>query len=355
MQTKETLQKGGYGRGIINQRTQLDNIQLEQGFPIGKSQDLRSNENKKPTSPVGRAFLIITQEIQKRDQRILALETQVKNLQNEIKSLKKMSLLKGNINYNNNNNYYLNTNYLRKKNDGRSVSSNEQQGRKSALNEMRLGIFDNNFNVTDTEDKMNNIENNENVMEDNNDLNNKIKNITNYKKNYFPSKHVNQVIRYKDERNANVKRVAIGDIKNNYNQNYSNANSAQVFRNNEQNRLLQKKPTGNYNSDSEMMNSKFGNIDGNVSDEPKDSSILTYNNSGKMDVKNYLKEVKKKVDPDMFKKFIAHIKLLTSKNNSGFKKEIVLENVRLLFGEEYKELYLKFENIIGYKSTQNNV
>ena len=68
----------------------------------------------------------------------------------------------------------------------------------------------------------------------------------------------------------------------------------------------------------------------------------------KSDVKMYLKEVKQKVEPSIFKEFIKNIKLLTSsKDKNGVDRSRVVENVRILFGEEYKELFIKFESIIG--------
>lgn len=110
----------------------------------------------------------------------------------------------------------------------------------------------------------------------------------------------------------------------------------------------------NYNSDSEKIVKR--RISGNDNlENSHDNSILTYTNgySGnkneKSDVKNYLKEVKSKVSQDLFKKFIKNIKLLTAKNNSGLDRKKIIENVRLLFGEEYKSLYNKFEAIIGFK------
>lgn len=108
----------------------------------------------------------------------------------------------------------------------------------------------------------------------------------------------------------------------------------------------------NYNSDTEkVINNKFGYD--NLS-HSNDHSVLTYNgvrsqSSSKADVKNYLKEVKSKIEPKKFKEFIRNIKLLTAKNNSSLNKNIIVESVRILFGEEHKDLFIKFESIIGVK------
>ena len=66
------------------------------------------------------------------------------------------------------------------------------------------------------------------------------------------------------------------------------------------------------------------------------------------EVKNYLKEVKDIVDPKLFKEFIKNIKLLTNKT-ANVNKKVIIENVRNLFGEQYIDLYMKFETILGVK------
>lgn len=109
----------------------------------------------------------------------------------------------------------------------------------------------------------------------------------------------------------------------------------------------------NYNSDSENVMSRGFND--NLS-HSNDRSVLTYNGgsqtSSKAEVKSYLKEVKSRVEPRKFKEFIRNIKLLTAKSNTSINKEIIVESVRKLFGEENKDLFFKFEIIIGYKNNE---
>ncbi len=86
----------------------------------------------------------------------------------------------------------------------------------------------------------------------------------------------------------------------------------------------------NYNSDNETFAKRYHGYD-NLS-HFNDNSILTYNGiqtNSKRDVKNYLKEVKSKIDPKKFKEFIRNIKLLTAKNNSALNKDIIVESVRI--------------------------
>ena len=107
----------------------------------------------------------------------------------------------------------------------------------------------------------------------------------------------------------------------------------------------------NYNSDSEKKVKVPLPLP--TTQTPSNSFMMT--NSGNKDsaqsrneVKNYLKEVKDIVDPKLFKEFIKNIKLLTNKT-ANVNKKAIIENVRNLFGEQYIDLYMKFETILGVK------
>ena len=65
--------------------------------------------------------------------------------------------------------------------------------------------------------------------------------------------------------------------------------------------------------------------------------------TSKNDVKNYLKEVKSKLEPERFKKFITQIKALTKNKNNKEKNLIILQIKNLLID---KNLINKFENIM---------
>ena len=143
----------------------------------------------------------------------------------------------------------------------------------------------------------------------------------------------------------------IGKNNRGYSSGYSNNNK----NNQRSNSFIQtfKDNAANYNSDSEKIpNKRFPGYD-NMS-HSYEHSIRTYNGGGshvssKEEVKSYLKEVKSKIEPYKFKEFIRNIKLLTAKNNSTFNKDIIVESVRKLFGETNKDLFIKFQLIIGAK------
>ena len=68
----------------------------------------------------------------------------------------------------------------------------------------------------------------------------------------------------------------------------------------------------------------------------------------KFEIKNYLKEVKSKINTVKFKEFIKNVKLLTNKTPYIDKKNVV-NRVKIIFGEEHRDLYEKFEHILGIR------
>ena len=145
----------------------------------------------------------------------------------------------------------------------------------------------------------------------------------------------------------------INMINNIYESGYNNLNvNINNMRNNNIRNIIQKRafPMNNlnYNSDSENIVKRNLGYD-NLS-HSNDNSVLTYNGihtSSKKDVKEYLKEVKAKIESKKFKEFIRNIKLLTSKNEIAQNKEDIIESMRILFGKEHLDLFLRFEKIIG--------
>ena len=103
------------------------------------------------------------------------------------------------------------------------------------------------------------------------------------------------------------------------------------------------------NNNQNMLEKKYSTKSDNLTEGVRDSSLSGNSQiHSKNEVKLYLKEVKQKVEPHIFKEFIKNIKLLTSsRETNGIDKNIIVENVQSLFGEQYKDLFIKFESIIG--------
>ena len=66
----------------------------------------------------------------------------------------------------------------------------------------------------------------------------------------------------------------------------------------------------------------------------------------KNEIKKYLREIKDKMEPNKFKKFVELIKTLIKNKNSGQKNATISEIKSILFD---KNLINKFENILKIK------
>lgn len=233
---------------IPNMNTNNRNVNLNQN----RIKNINSNENNE----IGKAFLIIQQELKKKDNRILELERKIREL-----TLKYNSL----------------------------TNNNSNQQKTTQL----FGVQNMNRN---------------NINEGVNELNKNENNIG------FINQKRNNNIRITNQR----KNIQTENI--------------------------------NYNSDSENIVKRFHGYGCDNLSHSNDNSVLTYNGvnpNSKKEVKEYLKEVKEKIDRIKFKEFIRNVKLLTSKNEIAPNREAIIDNMRNLFGKEHLDLFLRFEKIIG--------
>ena len=98
----------------------------------------------------------------------------------------------------------------------------------------------------------------------------------------------------------------------------------------------------NFNKIEYENNELYGNLNG-----PSNYSTPSRAGTGvKLEVKKFLEEVKSKVNSNMFKKFAEKIKLLLDKKGNH-NKDIIINDIKNLFGNEYYDLYEKFKKIIG--------
>ena len=236
---------------------------------------------------------------------------------------------------NNNINNHINQN--RNLNINNNTDNNNELGRAFLIIQKELKKKDN--KIYELERKLQELTKKYNSLLNN--TNNNINN--NYRiSNISPSMEEDPKNIYKNTMNKNV--YNIGFNNNNQNMNLINLNNIRSY--------SQKKPFGgsniNYNSDNENIVKRNQGYD-NLS-HSNDNSVLTYNGvhtNSKKDVKDYLKEVKEKIDARKFKEFIRNIKLLTSKSGIAPNKESIVESMRNLFGKEHIDLFLRFEKIIG--------
>ena len=98
----------------------------------------------------------------------------------------------------------------------------------------------------------------------------------------------------------------------------------------------------NFNKIEYENNELYGNLNG-----PSNYSTPSRAGTGvKLEVKKFLEEVKSKVNSNMFKKFAEKIKLLLDKKGNH-NKDIIINDIKNLFGNEYYDLYEKFKRITG--------
>ena len=255
-----------------------------------------SNNNLNQNNNINKALMIIRAEFKKKDDKIRELELKVAELEKKINSITKT----GNF-QSNNNNQALNNNYMN------SISNMNSQKK-----------FGKNFTFS------------ENYSEEINPAFNKRDSNLNKTPDMNYNNRVNPFRNTDDSNNTN---------KNNFYNQTKSANQYKIMQNND--------------NDNDYTLEKKGSKQTNYGDNARENSIITGNSSNfqghsKMEVKSYLKEVKSRVNQVIFKEFIKNIKLLTnSKDKNGVDKKSVVDKVRILFGEEYKDLYIKFESIIG--------
>ena len=247
---------------IINRNTNNNNL----------NQNRNSNYRNNESSELSHAFLIIQNELRKKNNKINELERKVRELTIKLNSLR------------NNNNF---------------------NPKNSPM-------------MTPYKEEPNNLYGNNNI-EDNININEKYNNLNNINNLGFRNQ------------GSNIINMEPNNIRN-YSQKKSSFKTSNL----------------NYNSDNENIVKRYHGYD-NLS-HSNDNSVLTYNGvhtNSKKDVKDYLKEVKAKIEPKKFKEFIRNIKLLTSKSGITPNKEDIIENMRNLFGNEHLDLFLRFEKIIG--------
>jgi len=259
-----------------------------------------------------------------------------------------------NLNNNMNNNNYLNrgiSNNINNNNLNRGMSNNRPINNPDANNtniNKAIIILKNEFKkkddkikflelkVEELERKINMITNSKsNVQQQNkNNMNNNI-NVP-FNKNFtFAEFNSGEVNPFQNKNENNKINTEMEDLNADNNNNvYSQNKSSNQFQ---------------INNNQYNLNNNNNNLASGIKENSLTGNSGSSRNHSKNEVKLYLKEVKEKVEPFIFKEFIKNIKLLTSSKEmkGGVDRKQIVENVRILFGEQYKELFIKFGAIIG--------
>lgn len=314
-----------YGRGEIRSiSTQNDYNTSKYFMKITNKDDINGLSNyrskNKENTNINEAFQIIQEEFRQKDLRILELEKKVAELKEQIEIAK--------LNQSNNNkeenDLIENSNKFEGKNYNKTPETNLPNKNLIIGNKNYVGHYKNaNVNIN----RNSNINNNA-ILRESNGIQNKNNN------NNFT---------------GNIKNV--GNNNNNYLRGYQNYNKKDDKKININSKL-------HYESDNEKVFQRkitptLGVEYNNDTLGVTGNSFLTNNEiPSKYEVKTYLKEVRSRVNPLVFKQFIENIKLLTDKNCKGINKQNLIRNVKMLFGNEYEDLFEKFETILGIKNTE---
>jgi len=252
------------------------------------NRNMTSNNNNDPNNIILKALSIIRSEFIKKDEKIKSLELKVEELEKRINAIQNS----GNQLNNNNQNMILNNNYV---NNPNQIPLKEKQH--------KIGK---NFTFSEKySEEINNME----IPGEPNIYN-------------LPNK--------KEGMNNNINRI------NNMGVNYG-TNSDNQFN------VISKNENDNK---------------ANINKKERENSVNSHTSGNifgitKIELKSYLKDVKSKLDKESFKTFISNVRLLNNSkgnNNNNIDRESVMENVRILFGEKFKNLYEQFKDIIGFNN-----
>ena len=352
-----------------------------------------SNSNYNYYEEISKAFNFITFILKQKDSQIMELKLKIKNLERQLNDINETNMMTFNnqeIVTNSSNASHIkilnNKNFNNKIQNNINLMSSDTDNNKInnvVLNSLFTPQTDikNNNNTINNNSGIINIYKNNNFVNDINknniDIDNKI-NIIHKIKN---SKNLNKINNYditnigKINNNYNIddnNRLFNDDIQNkafNINTNEHSSDKKNInkirkesYHSSQNININIRNKHGSTKEINNLKSQNFSNENENTIEHNK-LKIVTFDNfakpgsksnsfnlseeggtiTSKSDVKNYLKEVKHKLEPDKFKKFITQIKALTKNKNNEQKNTIILQIKNILMD---KNLISKFEMIM---------
>ena len=346
---------------IINLRN--NNI----GLAFNEFQFNNNSNNHNYYEEIKKAFNFITFILKQKDSQIKKLQIKIKDLENQLNDINERNIMT----FNNKDICQINS---------------EEEKNKNSLKRETYNFIPNNKRIfySINTNKMNKNNENDILMSKNTKINiiNRVKNSTN----------INKINNYRNKIDLNIKKynyisnisnTKINDISDsdylnteeNKGKNYLNLNINEHSKEKNIN-IIRKEPyhsnmNMNYNIKNKNSNeNKIKNLQTNETDtstrndkikifslsptgnpySKNSNSIVTLSDEGlsqqKTEIKNYLREVKSKIDKDKFKKFVSLIKTLIKNKNSTEKYTIIYEIKNILVD---KNLITKFESILKIK------
>ena len=302
---------------------------------------------------ISKAFNFITFILKKKDSQIKELKKKISELERQLNDINETNIMTFNnkdiceiysseenqtFSYTNNTsklkkityNYIPNKSIMNKNiiTDNNNTNINIINRVKNSTNINKINNYRNKIDINNS--KLNTSKNNNiymNIIPNNNkkiDINKNINEHSNEKKNI----NINIIRKEPYHSNANIK--------------YRNS-SGNKFRNCQTNET--DTSTGNDKIKIFSLNSM-----GRANSKNSKSTSITLSDEGSMkskeEIKNYLREIKYKIDHDKFKKFVELIKILVKNKNTRQKDQIISEIKNILVD---KNLIEKFENILKIK------
>ena len=313
---------------------------------------------------IKKAFNFITFILKQKDSQIKQLKIKIKDLQNQLNDINEKNIMTFNnkdileINSeeekNKNslkeetNNYILKNQRILYSNKTSKIKKNNENGNNNSIPiNAKIKIINRVKNSTN----INKINNYRNQIDLNIKKYNYVSNINNTQindviyKDYLNTEENNRKIYLNMKINENSKEKDINTIRKESYHNNMNMKYIIKYKNNNKN-------IHTYETDTSTRNDKIkvfslSTTDNAYSKNSKSNSNITFSDEGirkeKTQIKNYLKEIKNKIEKDKFKKFVTLIKTLIKNKNSN-EKHIIINEIKNILSDKY--LIIKFESIL---------
>ena len=324
--------------------------------------NFNNSKNNNYYEEITKAFNFITFILKQKDSQIKQLKIKIKDLQNQLNDINEKNIMT----FNNKDILEINSEEEKNKNSLKEETNNYIPKNQRILYSNKTSKIkknNENDNLIPINAKIkiiNKVKNSTNINKINNyrnkiDLNikkyNYVSNINNTKindiiyKDYLNTEENNRKNYLNMKINENSKEKDINTIRKESYHNNMNMKYIIKYKNNNKN-------IHTYETDTSTRNDKIkvfslSTTDNAYSKNSKSNSNITFSDEGirkeKTQIKNYLKEIKNKMEKDKFKKFVGLIKTLIKNKNSN-EKHIIINEIKNILSDKY--LIIKFESIL---------
>ena len=324
--------------------------------------NFNNSKNNNYYEEITKAFNFITFILKQKDSQIKQLKIKIKDLQNQLNDINEKNIMT----FNNKDILEINSEEEKNKNSFKEETNNYIPKNQRILYSNKTSKIkknNENDNLIPINAKIkiiNKVKNSTNINKINNyrnkiDLNikkyNYVSNINNTKindiihKDYLNTEENNRKNYLNMKINENSKEKDINTIRKESYHNNMNMKYIIKYKNNNKNIHTYETDTSTRNDKIKVLS--LSTTDNAYSKNSKSNSNITFSDEGirkeKTQIKNYLKEIKNKIEKDKFKKFVSLIKSLIKNKNSN-EKHIIINEIKNILSDKY--LIIKFESIL---------